>query len=287
MPTAPLPALLVPSDLIASPSAGLFVAVHSGGASFETRALLAADLPTHDLVSKHSASGLTSGHLLRATGASSFAFGALTVGDPMSGGAAKNILYQGASGVLASSTSLVWDYTNSRLGIGVSSPAYVFHAVGTSGLFITADTDSDNATKQTRLGTRAYVNSQNAFVAFYLAAQLAANALNIGGGTSSGQAATEVWFYTASAVNTSTGTVRAKIDGSGDWTVARDGGRVFIGASTTPTATLDLLASSATRASLRIRAGTAPTSPNDGDIWFDGTDLKLRSGGVTYTLTKT
>ena len=33
--------------------------------------------------------------------------------------------------------------------------------------------------------------------------------------------------------------------------------------------------------------GSGPTSPADGDFWFDGTDLKIRSGGVTYTLTKT
>lgn len=38
-------------------------------------------------------------------------------------------------------------------------------------------------------------------------------------------------------------------------------------------------------ASLRIRSGTAPTTPNDGDIWFDGTDIKMRIGGVTKTFT--
>lgn len=406
MPTAPLPALLVPTDLMASPSAGGVVAVHSGGASFETRSLVAADLPTHDLVSKHSASGLTSGHLLRATGATSFAFGALTIGDPMSGGAANQILYQGAGGVLTSSSSFVFDYTNSRLGIGVSAPAFVVHAAGgsgwmvvsdsetantsrairfgvrpydlsqvpvvvafanptqttglvaigggtsagqaatqvsiytassvntttgterarftgsngnfwagsstglvydhantrlgvgvspsyglhvvsSSGYLITGDTEADATTKQGRWGTRPYTTSQTPFIWFYGAAGSASNQLNIGGGTGSGQAATDIWFYTASAVNTTTGTVRGRIDGSGDWTLARDGGRVFIGGSTTPTATLDLLASSTTRAPLRIRAGTAPTSPNDGDIWFDGSDLKLRAGGVTYTLTKT
>jgi hypothetical protein len=39
------------------------------------------------------------------------------------------------------------------------------------------------------------------------------------------------------------------------------------------------------RASLRIPSGTAPTSPVDGDIWFDGTLLKMRIGGVTRTFT--
>ena len=47
-----------------------------------------------------------------------------------------------------------------------------------------------------------------------------------------------------------------------------------------------VLAPSATaRASLRIPSGTAPTSPVDGDIWFDGTDIKMRIGGVTKTFT--
>jgi hypothetical protein len=43
--------------------------------------------------------------------------------------------------------------------------------------------------------------------------------------------------------------------------------------TTTPTALLDLAASTTSRASLRIRAGTAPTSPNAGDIYFDGTNF--------------
>lgn len=51
----------------------------------------------------------------------------------------------------------------------------------------------------------------------------------------------------------------------------------------TPTAFLDLPASVAGRATLRIRTGVAPSSPNDGDIWQDGTDIKIRIGGVTKT----
>jgi hypothetical protein len=52
-----------------------------------------------------------------------------------------------------------------------------------------------------------------------------------------------------------------------------------------PTAHVDITASTTSNASLRIRSGTAPTTPNDGDIWFDGTDLKMRIGGVTKTFT--
>ena len=58
-----------------------------------------------------------------------------------------------------------------------------------------------------------------------------------------------------------------------------------LGIMNTPTAYVDVSASTTSYASLRLRSGTAPTSPNDGDIWFDGTDIKMRIGGVTKTFT--
>lgn len=59
-----------------------------------------------------------------------------------------------------------------------------------------------------------------------------------------------------------------------------------IGTSATPTAGLMLPASVAAAASLNIPAGTAPSSPNNGDIWTEGSDLKIRLSGTTYTITK-
>jgi hypothetical protein len=55
----------------------------------------------------------------------------------------------------------------------------------------------------------------------------------------------------------------------------------------TPTAFADIKASAAAAASLRIRSSVAPTSPNDSDIWFDGTNLKMRIGRVTKMFTLT
>jgi hypothetical protein len=63
-------------------------------------------------------------------------------------------------------------------------------------------------------------------------------------------------------------------------------GAVGVG-QTAPTATLDVGASTTSKAALRLRSGTAPTSPNDGDIWYDGTNLKIRVGGTTKTVTIT
>jgi hypothetical protein len=44
-------------------------------------------------------------------------------------------------------------------------------------------------------------------------------------------------------------------------------------------------ASNASRASINIASGVAPTVPVNGDIWSDGTDLKMHIGGVTKTFT--
>lgn len=62
-----------------------------------------------------------------------------------------------------------------------------------------------------------------------------------------------------------------------------NGGYLAVG-QTSATALLDLAVSTTIRASLRIRSGVAPTSPNDGDIWFDGSHLYCRIAGVTKQL---
>jgi hypothetical protein len=45
-----------------------------------------------------------------------------------------------------------------------------------------------------------------------------------------------------------------------------------------------LAASTTARASLRIRSGVAPTTPNDGDIWATTTDILARVNGANYSL---
>ena len=58
-----------------------------------------------------------------------------------------------------------------------------------------------------------------------------------------------------------------------------DNGNIGIG-TTWPTAALDLRASTTDTPSLRIRPGTTPSSPNDGDIWYDGAALQGYINGV-------
>lgn len=56
---------------------------------------------------------------------------------------------------------------------------------------------------------------------------------------------------------------------------------------TTPTAVVDLGAGTTGRASLRIREGVAPSSPNDGDIWKETTNdrFMLRKGASSEEIT--
>lgn len=58
-----------------------FLDFESDGGGFGWGTLSASDIPSHDIVSGHSASGLTAGHVLRATGTTTFAFAALQAGD--------------------------------------------------------------------------------------------------------------------------------------------------------------------------------------------------------------
>lgn len=53
---------------------------------------------------------------------------------------------------------------------------------------------------------------------------------------------------------------------------------------TPPTAQLDVDASTSSVASIRVRTGVAPTTPNSGDIWQDGTHLYGYIGGATRQL---
>ena len=51
------------------------------------------------------------------------------------------------------------------------------------------------------------------------------------------------------------------------------------------TSKMSMGAGTTSNAQINLASSTAPTSPNDGDIWFDGTNLKMQIGGLTKTFT--
>jgi hypothetical protein len=80
-------------------------------------------------------------------------------------------------------------------------------------------------------------------------------------------AATGNWLIQTGGTFTDAG---FKLDVNG---TARVVNKLLLGAGTTASSQINLASS------------TAPTSPNNGDIWFDGTNLFMRIGGVTKTFT--
>lgn len=50
-----------------------------------------------------------------------------------------------------------------------------------------------------------------------------------------------------------------------------------------PTALVHIGASTTTASALRFASGVAPTTPNDGDIWYDGTNLNFKLPGLLFT----
>jgi hypothetical protein len=60
-------------------------------------------------------------------------------------------------------------------------------------------------------------------------------------------------------------------------------GNTGIGTTTT-NSFLNIGAGTTAKAQINLATSVAPTTPNDGDIWFDGTAIKVRVGGVTRTI---
>lgn len=107
------------------------------------------------------------------------------------------------------------NYFSGNLGIG-TEPTYILHAIGTAGRAVIADTASDSTGKNIRFGTGHYTNSEEPFFCFNGATASSYNIAFVGGGSSYGNAATEIRFYTASNTTTTTGTQQMTIDSNGE-----------------------------------------------------------------------
>jgi len=100
-----------------------------------------------------------------------------------------------------------------KVGIGTKSPQAPLHIIGGTMLF--ADGEADNTVKQGRFGSQHYDIDEEPFYYLYSIIQSDNNQINIGGGTSAGNAATNIKFYTAANNTTATGTERMAITSAG------------------------------------------------------------------------
>ena len=149
-------------------------------------------------------------------------------------------------------------------------------------------------TRNVYLNSTAYLNGLTAGIIAVTGAMTITGTLtasNISGTNTGDQTATTVQNTPAGGIAATT--VQAAINELDTEKLSKDGSTIVVDATNhrigmgvaSPTAVLDVNASTTANAQLRLRSGVAPTTPNDGDIWFDGTDIKLRVAGVTKTFT--
>tara|TARA_R110000868_G_scaffold244332_1_gene500518 strand:- start:237 stop:1715 length:1479 start_codon:yes stop_codon:yes gene_type:complete len=162
------------------------------------------------------------------------------------------------SGVYTESTNFRWDNTNRWLFVDGSatagSAAMVLSSARASGLLSSLEFNYNDGTG---------ANSGNVVK---LTAYMDGSSL---GGF---QFQTAPAYYLAYAT-------KATMTNTGLW--------YFGGATTTPTAIITVAAGTTTVPQINLAAGVAPTTPTNGDIWFDGTDIKMRIGGTTKVFTLT
>jgi hypothetical protein len=87
-------------------------------------------------------------------------------------------------------------------------------------------------------------------------------------------------------VDSSSGTPRYVFgQGTTPGSLVNFNGKIYVGGgSGAATSFADFAASVAANASIRLRTGVDPTSPNDGDVWHTSTEFKVRNGSTTESL---
>ena len=157
-----------------------------------------------------------------------------------------------------SSSGVSYINNGGNFGINTTSPSEKLHVNGTilsdAEFILGRSATTDATTKSFRLGITHYTNAEEPFVPVMGTSTSTTNIAFVGGGTSIGNAATQISFYTAANNTTLTGTERMTINSSGN---------VGIG-TTTPSEKLDV----------------------DGNIQISGSNLSYQfATGVTTTST--
>lgn len=174
----------------------------------------------------------------------------------------------------AGAAVLTVDTTNKRVGLNTTPSKPIDFVAREVLLGATSAGDAANSTvKNVYLSCRHHLTAEKPILGFFVTAAGSGSGgsnVSFGGGSSIYNCATSLSFYAAADAITVTGTEKMRIRTTG----------VAIGHATDATASADIAASTTAAASLRIRGGTAPTTPNAGDIWNDGTDFNLYGSGL-------
>lgn len=193
------------------------------------------------------------------------------------GGSNTQVQYNNA-GAFAGDAGLTYDAANDALTVvgrvvtGVIRPS----ADSATAVQVQRATGAAVITVDTTNG-RVGIGTSTPNVPLQVSGALTATLVNIGDGSRSITTDSSKMRFYANAGYTFSVWNGGFVDGM---SIAVTTGYVAIGHTATPTAPLDLSASTIARASARIRPGTAPTSPNDGDVWYDSR-LKFRRSSTT------
>ena len=127
-------------------------------------------------------------------------------------------------GDTATNGYMLWDAStddlilgsSSKLGIGTASPTHAkMEIIGDADAFqltMSDVADSDNTTKEARMGMLHYKSAEEPVTLFYAQSGSSTNDIYIGGGTGAGNHATSVAIATASTYNSTSTTTNMKID---------------------------------------------------------------------------
>lgn len=121
---------------------------------------------------------------------------------------------QGRSHATGAAYDLALQPLGGDLSIGHGASPVGLDVKTSNGIFLCGDSVTDTANKAARWGLKSYDIDEEPFLFFYGAAQVATNILYVGGGSSQGNTATDIYFYTG-AINTTTGTQAMWIDSNG------------------------------------------------------------------------
>lgn len=170
--------------------------------------------------------------------------------------------------------------TTGNVGIGIS-PSTLLEIAGSNGSNTIRSTTTSNLGSTAWAGVIAhdiqFQNNDPSGSGIYSAIRVIGSADS--GAVHGGTANYDFTVWTGGYLNTLT--ERFRVTANGELGIGTSspterlqitGGKTMLAASTT------------SKASLNVPSGTAPSSPTDGDIWFDGTNFKVRVGGVTKTI---
>lgn len=173
----------------------------------------------------------------------------------LNGGTAANddIRIQGTTNATRTTSYVTLQENGGFVGIGTASPNRHLHVVKNDGTFnATARIEDQNTTGYTMYS---FVGTGREFT----------NGVGNASEVTFGVANKYFWYdQTANAM-------RAVIDQNGYFGVG----------TTSPTALISVAASNTTRASINMASGSAPTSPNNGDMWQATNNLFMRLNGVS------